>query len=176
MAFDVFLEFPNSGQSPGGAPRIVGESVDKSHPNTIAVTAFSFGIENPTTIGSATGGAGGGKAKFMTLDVSKPVDSTSASHFSALGAGQHFTDASLYVRKAGAAADYLVYKFKMVFVTSIKWSGSNGDDHPQETVDLVYGAMQVAYTPQTPTGALGKQVTGTWNQVTNSTDFTIPGN
>jgi hypothetical protein len=42
-------------------PKIVGESVDKTHPNTIAVTAFSFGIENPTTIGSASGGAGAGK-------------------------------------------------------------------------------------------------------------------
>jgi len=26
---------------------------------------FSFGVENPTTIGSATGGAGAGKAKII---------------------------------------------------------------------------------------------------------------
>jgi type VI secretion system secreted protein Hcp len=102
----------------------------------------------------------------MTLEVSKPVDSTSAGLFGAVGTGQHFSDASLYVRKSGAATDYLVYKFKLVYVTSIKWSGSNGDDHPQET--LAHGAMQVAYTPQGPTGAPAKPVTGTWNQVTNT--------
>jgi hypothetical protein len=32
---------------------------------------FSFGVENPTTIGSATSGAGAGKAKFNEFEITK---------------------------------------------------------------------------------------------------------
>ena len=32
---------------------------------------FSFGVENPTTIGSATGGAGAGKIKFNEFEIKK---------------------------------------------------------------------------------------------------------
>jgi hypothetical protein len=37
----------------------------------------SFNIENPTTIGSATGGAGAGKIKFNEVTIKKPTDSAS---------------------------------------------------------------------------------------------------
>jgi type VI protein secretion system component Hcp len=40
---------------------------------------FSFGVENPTTIGSATGGAGAGKIKFNEFSIGKTVDSASPS-------------------------------------------------------------------------------------------------
>jgi hypothetical protein len=33
---------------------------------------FSFGVENPTTIGSATGGAGTGKISFNEFNIKKP--------------------------------------------------------------------------------------------------------
>jgi hypothetical protein len=33
---------------------------------------WSFGVENPTTIGSATGGAGAGKIKFGEINIKKP--------------------------------------------------------------------------------------------------------
>src|SRR5262249_17808055 len=38
------------------------------------LSEFSFGAENPTTIGSATGGAGGGKAGFAECNISKLAD------------------------------------------------------------------------------------------------------
>ena len=34
---------------------------------------FSFGVENPTTIGSATGGAGAGKIKFDEFQIGLPA-------------------------------------------------------------------------------------------------------
>jgi len=94
-----------------------------------------------------------------------------------VGTGAHFTDASLYIRKAGATApvDYLIYKFKLVLVSQMKWAAANGDDSPQETVTFQYGALQVNYTPQTATGGPGRTVTQTWNQVTNTSTFDIPG-
>jgi len=174
MAFDMFLEFPNpvAGTT---LPKVQGEVQDASHPKTIALRDVAFGIENAVTIGSATGGAGAAKAKFDSMQITKGVDSASPFLFSLVGTGGHFPDATLYVRKGGATADYLVYKFKMVFVSEIKWSGANGDDTPEESIKLVFGAMQVNYTPQTQAGALQpKPVVATWNQVTNSTTLDMP--
>ena len=89
---------------------------------------------------------------------------------------QHFSDATLYIRKAGVGTDYLIYKFKLVFINNIKWTGSSGDDLPQETLSIAYGAMQVSYTPQSSTGVpSGKALLGTWNQVTNTPDLVVRG-
>jgi hypothetical protein len=38
---------------------------------------ISGGVENPTTIGSATGGAGAGKIKFREFTIKKTTDSAS---------------------------------------------------------------------------------------------------
>lgn len=178
MAFDTFLEFPTP--SAGGATptqiKVVGESTDQSHPNTIQLTEFTFGAENPTTIGSMSGGAGAGKVQFHVMQIKKNVDAASAGLFAVLASGAHLPDATIYVRKAGGAAtDYLVYKFKMVFVTKLDWSGSNGDDIPSETVQLIFGALQVSYAAQQGPGQLGKPSVTAWSQVTNKPELNVPG-
>jgi len=48
---------------------------------------FSFGVENPTTIGSATKGAGAGKIKLNELTIRKTTDTASPSSSSANGGG-----------------------------------------------------------------------------------------
>ena len=50
----------------------------------IQIKSFNCGVENPATIGSATGGAGAGKAKFNQLTVDKDVDSTTPQVFQRL--------------------------------------------------------------------------------------------
>lgn len=37
---------------------VTGESTDKAHLGWIEIASFQFGVTSPTTIGSATGGAG----------------------------------------------------------------------------------------------------------------------
>ena len=51
---------------------------------------FSFGIENPTTIGSATGGAGAGKIKFNEFTIKKTTDSASPAFFGNAESGSHY--------------------------------------------------------------------------------------
>src|SRR5688500_13558869 len=52
----VFLKLiPSTGQ-----PAVEGEAADKLHSGEIAVYSYSLSVKNPTTIGSATGGAGAG--------------------------------------------------------------------------------------------------------------------
>jgi type VI secretion system secreted protein Hcp len=174
MAFDMFLEFPNPAVGTT-LPRVQGEVADRWHEKTIALRDVAFGIENTVTIGSASGGAGAGKAKFSSVEITKSVDSASPALFGLVGTGGHFPDAMLYVRRAGATSDYLVYRFKMVFVSEIKWSGANGDDTPEESIKLEFGAMQVNYTPQTSAGIpTAKAISAVWNQVTNSATLDVP--
>ena len=52
-----------------------------SGPRAFEIKDFSFGIENPTTIGSATGGAGAGKIKFNEFSITKTTDSASPNFF-----------------------------------------------------------------------------------------------
>jgi type VI secretion system secreted protein Hcp len=176
MATDIFLEFVGNVLGVSGESKVVGESQDKAHPNTVPVSAYTFGVENKQTIGSTSGGAGSGKATLNTLTISKSVDLSSPSLYATSASGGHFQQVNLYVRKAGGGAgDYLIYRFKLVFVSKITWSDSSGDDAPQEEVDFEYGALQVQYAQQNPSGQLGTPKQQSWSQVTNKGEFVVPG-
>jgi type VI secretion system secreted protein Hcp len=173
VAIDLFLQFV--GASPTGI-NVVGESVDKTHPQTIAVNEVEFGVENPTTLGSTAAGAGAGKAKFEAVKVTKAVDSASPTLFQALTTGAHFPVVKLFARRAGATTptDFAIYQFNMVYITKIEVSGGGGYETLQETVEMAYGALQLNYTPTTSTGTPGKQQTATWNQITNANTLDMP--
>src|SRR5207247_3610375 len=91
--------------------------------------------------------------------------------------GEHYEKDVVRLRKSGAKGGaasgdvYLSYDFKLVAVKSVEWSGSSGDDVPEETVVFEYGALKIGYKPQNKDGTLGKLVERAWNKVTNSTNF-----
>lgn len=174
-AFDVFIKlYPEAGQ-----PAVVGESRDKAFPGTdgwFEISQFNFGIENSVSIGSATGGAGAGKASFSTFTLTKAIDSTSPALFKAAAAGTHFKGARLVLRKptgsTGTPQPYLIYDFNLVFVASQNWNGSAGDDTPTEYIKFEYGALQLTYRAQKPDGSLTLPgTTQTWNVVQNDQSF-----
>jgi type VI secretion system secreted protein Hcp len=176
MAFDAFLEFPDAVVGVQGSPKVTGESQDKVHPNSVDITSFSFGVENKTSIGSATGGAGAGKAAFQEMEITKKIDLASPGLFAAASVtGAHFNQMNLFIRKAGSGADYLVYRFRLVYVTSITWAGSGGDEFPQEGVTFQYAAFQMSYAPTQSNGSLGNPSVASWSQVTNTNTFGVPG-
>src|SRR3954451_7516742 len=142
-ATDYFMRI-----DPGpGNTQIAGESLDASFSGKagyIEIQSFSYGVENLTTIGSQTGGAGAGKAKFNALEIEKKVDSTSPQIFQALAQGQHFNGIEIVVRKAGgatASATASRYYFSLAFPTSEQVSGNSGDDTPQEERSINYGGV-----------------------------------
>src|SRR5215831_13552855 len=162
--FDAFLTFVSSGTT----PTTQGEFTDQTFPNgAVQVRDFSFGIQNTPTIGSASGGAGSGKANFVELNIGKTVDSASPTLFTVCAAGQHYDTVRLALRKSTATGNtfFVVYTFKLVFVESVNWSGSSGDDTPSEMVKLLYGAVQVTYRKQNSDGTLAAPIQQTWNQV-----------
>ena len=161
MAFDAFLKIEG----------IEGESSDKTHPGEIEIESFSWGVSNPTTIGSATSGAGAGKAVPGDFVVVMPFSAASPQIFKKCVTGDHYQTAVMSMRKAGgsqraAGQDFLKYNFGTVFTTKIEWGGSS-DEGPEESITFVYGSLQVQYQPQKPDGTLGDLVASGWDFIRN---------
>jgi len=91
-AVDAFIWFDN----------VKGPSTIQ--PGAIELTSFSWGASNPTTIGSATGGSGAGKARVSEIVITKSADVTSPTLMRACASGQHFPKVKL--RKAGESETY----------------------------------------------------------------------
>jgi type VI secretion system secreted protein Hcp len=164
-AEDYFLQI--QGNPPPGVLPVKGESRDAVFRDAIVVSSFSWGAENPTLVGSATGGAGTGKAKLGEITVHKGIDAASPGLFQRLSSGLHDTGMRLTVRKAGQTPFvYLQYQFGTVFVTAVDHSG-NGDA-TEETVTFAYGSVTQWYRPQSATGAAGTAIQFGWDQVANT--------
>jgi type VI secretion system secreted protein Hcp len=151
--------------------QINGESQDTTYKNYIQIKSFDFGVENPTTVGSATGGAGAGKAKFNQLTVDKVVDSTTPQVFQRLASGQHFAGVEIVARKAGGGAgpsNPTRYYFSLAYPVSQEQSGDSGDDVPTETLTFAYGGFAQKVFRQSPGGTTGTSLFGSWSQVTNT--------
>jgi len=152
MAVDAFITFESV--SVGAVPA------------AFEIKDFSFGVENPTTIGSATGGATTGKVKFNEFTIKKVTDRSSPAFFKNCCAGAHYKTVTVSVRRAGgepADTEFLRFKFETVFTTKIDWSGP-GDEGPEESITFIYGKLGIRSTPEEP-GT--KPVAAGWDQVTN---------
>jgi type VI secretion system secreted protein Hcp len=174
MAFDSFLYFQQDKGSKDLVPE--GESTDPQFASFKAfeIKSFGFGAANNVTISSQSRGAGAGKATFEKFKFSKSCDSGSPLLFTACAAGKHIDYAVLVLRKAGGATGgtfqppYLIFIFNFVYIDTIAWSGSSGDDVPSEDVTFAYGAMQITYRKQDSTGKLiGSPYDGVWSAVLN---------
>jgi type VI secretion system secreted protein Hcp len=160
-AVDMFLKLDG----------IDGESTDEQHIKWIEIETFNWAVSNPTTIGSATSGAGAGKAVPGDFVVVMPFSSASPQIFKKCVTGDHYQTAALSMRKAGgdqraAGQEFLKYNFGTVFTTKIEWGGS-GDEGPEESITFVYGSLQVQYYPQKPDGSLGDLVVSGFDFIKN---------
>jgi type VI secretion system secreted protein Hcp len=163
MAWDAFLKL-------GDGSKAKGESTDAKHTNEIELTAFSFSISNPSTVGSATTGSGGGKASFSTFNVVKRTDKASAVLLQMCASGDHFDKAQVVLRKAGGKnpLEYLIYTFEQVYVDGIQWQGTTGSgDTPAESVSFSFATVHAKYVPQKPDGTGDSPVEGGWDLVQN---------
>ena len=106
----------------------------------------------------------------------KVVDLASVPLYNACTAGAHFPSVMLAIRKAGGSnLLYLQYIFRMVFVTSINWSGGGGEEAPRESVKFKFGAMGIQYIAQKADGTEGTKMQGMWNTTTNTPSLDVPG-
>jgi type VI secretion system secreted protein Hcp len=132
----------------------------------IVVDSFSWGAENPTTIGSATGGAGAGKIKFNELHIKKKVDRASPLLFKQMATGAHYKTAILTVRKAGEKEPYMTFTMDTVFVSNQNYGGGSPEVVDEE-ITFVFGKVGVQSSERSADGTLATPVTSGWDQVTN---------
>ena len=136
-AVDVFLKLDG----------IKGESKDDKHKDEIVIESWSFGAKAETA--AATGpGLRTGKACLSEISLVKLVDKASPLLLQAAMMGQHIKEATLSVRKAGDKQEFLIVKFKEVFVTSVQQSG--GGDGVAEAIALDFGTVEMTYTSDDP--------------------------
>jgi type VI secretion system secreted protein Hcp len=178
MPIDAFLQLsqPTATTITIPASAITGESQDTNHVGWIELQNFQLGVDNAMTIGAASSGAGAGKVKFQQFQVQKKIDATSPALYTMSAAGIHMPTVTLGVRKAGGAStpkDYLIFTFKLVFVTDITWMGGAGDEAPTESVTFTFGALQVSYAKQDNSGTLGNPTTSAWSVVTNTPTLAV---
>jgi type VI secretion system secreted protein Hcp len=119
---------------------------------------FQFGARNPTTIGSATGGAGAGKMKFDALEVTADLSNASPDLLKVLASGGHYKTATLTETNADGQP-IAVWVLGTVFVTNDTIT-KNQAGLPVEELKFVFGSATEATSTQRRS----------WNQVTNKAD------
>lgn len=171
MAFDAYFKLEK-----GKAGEIEGESTDASHKGWIELTHYELGAETVLNIGSKSGGAGAGKANFGALVIEKQPDQTSPVFFLALCSGAHYETGTLSICRATGdekKEPFLKFEFKLVAVSSITNSGSEGDDYPSERIEMEYGALKWTYRAQDDKGNLKPAIDKSWSRVTNKPKFEV---
>ena len=149
---------------PGPAPVITAQmTLDSSDSSVstigpIPIINFTLGGTNPTTIGSATGGAGAGKIAFAPLTVTKMLDSASALVLTHMATGRHFSEVKIEVFSAGSVP-LATYKFKTAFVTSDIVGG--------EAMSLTEQAVFVFGILESDVTVGGSTFHSCWDQVLN---------
>jgi type VI secretion system secreted protein Hcp len=169
MAVDSFIYFtPNAGTTQPD-----GETSDKyfSTKKAFEIKEFSFDVENPASIGSATKGAGSGKVKFNEFTIKKTTDWASTIFFKNCVTGAHYAKVVVAIRKSGgstavAGMPFLEYCFSTVFATKMEWSGP-GDEGPEESITFAYGKLGIFYRKQKADGSLDVAKQHGWDQIIN---------
>ncbi len=158
MAFGMFLKLAG----------IEGESTDAKHKGEIDVLAWSWGLSNPVTVGTAGSGAGAGHANIQDLSITKAVDLASPLLVTYCATGKHISDGSLAIVKAGGhGEDFLVFNMADVVVNSVQEGGSKGDNQLTQNVSLAFSKWQLDYQPTKADGTTGPVTSSGWNITTN---------
>jgi type VI secretion system secreted protein Hcp len=160
VAFDAFLKLGD----------VKGGSTDADHKDEIVVREYSFGVSNTGSVGSASGGAGAGKATFTDLSFTMPMSVASPKLVLACASWTHYSDAVLTLRRAAAGKtghEFFRVTLKTVLVSSYQNAGSSSDDAPHESVTLTFGAMKLEFVSQSPSGSTGPVASSGWDRTKN---------
>jgi type VI protein secretion system component Hcp len=162
-----YLEIP-----PGGVmgPEPKGD-ISQKPPAMFKLTSFSIGVGHPENIGSATGGAGAGKATMQSMTVTGVDSDAATSLFQDYVSDKHLPEVRLVVGKnvSGKVVPLYIYLMKNVSVSSDKIHANAKDASPVDTYGLNF--MTISYEQSTvdPSKPLGSDTLTKmgWNQVQN---------
>lgn len=144
MAVDMYLKIET----------IDGETTDFDMKKVKAcdILAWNWGVANSGTAHMG-GGAGSGKAVFQDLTCTKYIDAGSHALLLGCATGEHFTKATLTVRKAGKTQQkYIDIVMEEVIITQITSGGSGGEDRLTENLSLNFAKIKFNYFQQDEQG------------------------
>ena len=134
---------------------IKGESQDVRHKDEIDVLSWAWGVSQSGKAGHGAGG-GVGKATFHDFNFAHHVDRASPLLMKACATGQHISDATITVRKAGQGQqEYLIITMTDILVSSVSTGVSAEGGSTIEGVVLAFAKVDLEYKPQKPDGSLG---------------------
>ena len=110
------------------------------------------------------GGSGAGKVNVQDISLTKYIDKASTDLMKFCTNGDHITEATLTVRKAGGdALEYIIIVMTDIIVSSVSTGGSGGEDRLTENVTLNFGSYTIKYTPQNNDGVAEVPTTWGWD-------------
>lgn len=162
MAVDFFLKLEG--------PDVEGDSMDSQHEGEIAISSWSWGMNQSGTMHVARGG-GAGKVDVQDISCTKQLDKATPNLMQHCCKGTQFETATLVCRKAsgdGGQLEYVKLEMKNVIITNVQNGGSENDDDLFENVSLNFGEFTVTYVPQDNDGSALPEVGPVgWNMQTN---------
>lgn len=164
----IFLEATGA-----SGPAIVGESTVPGREGQIEVLDWQWGIKNNISLGSASGGAGAGKADFSSLLITRFVDSASPTLMNYAATARHIDELVLtgdLPNAAGVPQTRYVLTMTLALVASVDLAAAAGSAIPTEELVIEFGAVKVEYFALSPDGKPSPVPTSTfqWNRVTNT--------
>jgi type VI secretion system secreted protein Hcp len=142
-----------------------GEVRDETHPDTIEIESFSWGMTNPST--TTGGGSGAGKVVMQDFHFTKKVDKSSPALMLNCATGRHIPKVELFLRKAGGDKPVEYYKVTLedCIVSSYSTSGSSAGDRPAESLSLNFTKITFAYQVQKDDGSLEPPITFSYSKI-----------
>lgn len=149
MATDAYAKFDG----------VSGESTDDKHKEWIEVLSFSWGLSQPTSVSSATGGRSAERVNVSDFSIMKSVDTSTPHLMQRCCDGKHLKSVEIELCLAsGDKHPYMKYTFDDCIVSSVQVSGSGGGDKPTEQISVNFGKYKVEYTPVDQQGKAGSKV------------------
>jgi type VI secretion system secreted protein Hcp len=149
MAVDAFVKIAG----------IDGESTDAKHKGWIELLSYSFGMSQPASAASATGGRTAERVNISDFHITKVVDKASPHLALACCDGRHIKDVKVELCEASQDKHkYVEYVMENVIVSSYQPSGSGGGDKPVESVSFNFGKIKWEYVPLGQDGKPGTKV------------------
>jgi len=147
---------------------IKGESTDSDHVEWVELSSFGWGVSQPVSQSSGTGGRVAGGCQFSDFTCTKTVDNASADIMKFCAAGTHIPMVTIdVVESTGQKHTFIKYELEDVIISGSSPSGGGGGDKPMESLTLNYGKFRQTYTPLDHQGNPGTPITRGWDLETN---------
>jgi type VI secretion system secreted protein Hcp len=160
MAIDVYLHIDG----------IKGESTDERHKEWIECKSVSWGVEQPKSATSSTGGGHTAeRCEHRDIVISKLADLASPILLQTCAAGRTIPKAKFEFMRAdgqGERVKYFEIEIENVLIGAVSPSVSEGDILTED-VGFKFSKVRWKYTQQKITGGVGGNTSGGWDLAAN---------